>query len=134
MPSKENQLQVGFLTELGGIWDVGLSTSGALPLAIEAVNKDLREALHGYQLDFLWRDSGCHPGKALAAMSELLELGVDVFIGPSCSWSSEPTRLLSSNRGVPQVPCGVHLTPVCHQLPLAIQRLLNSTFVEPNVC
>ena len=85
----------------GGRWDGGRTNSAAVPLAIDFVNKD--PSLLGYKIAFIWRDSQCSAGKALAAMSELLDAGVDVFIGPGCSVACEPTQLLASNRNILQV-------------------------------
>ena len=68
---------------MGGGWDGGRTSSAALPLAIDVVNK--YPSLEGYRIGYVWRDSRCNAGKALAAMSELLDIGVDAFIGPGCS-------------------------------------------------
>ena len=43
------------------------------------------------------------PGVALGGMAELLDMGVDAFIGPACSGACGPTQLLASNLGLPQV-------------------------------
>ena len=93
---------LGFLTPMsGGIWDGGRTNSGALTLAVKHVNSE--GLLGDYSLNYLWRDSQCDAGKALAAMSELLDAGADVFIGPGCSTACEPTQLLVSNRDLVQV-------------------------------
>ena len=83
-----------------GQWDAGRTMSGAVPLAIEYVNE--QKLTENFEIAFVWRDSQCNPGKALAAMSELMELKVDAFIGPGCSVATEPTQLLASNRGFAQ--------------------------------
>ena len=86
---------------MGGQWDGGRTNSGALVLAMQQVNNST--LLGEYKMDFLWRDSGCDAGKGLGAMSELLDEGVDAFIGPGCSLVCEPTQLLASNRNTLQV-------------------------------
>ena len=96
-----NKLLLGFLTPMSGGWDGGRTSSAAIPLAIDVVNKD--PSLQDYRVGFVWRDSQCDAGKALAAMSELLDIGVDAFIGPGCSIACEPTQLLASNRNLLQV-------------------------------
>ena len=101
-------MTIGFLSAMTGAWDIGRVISGALPLAIDAVNANLAVELEGYELGYVWRDSGCNPGQALAGMGELIDLNVDFFIGPACSSACEPTQLLASNRGVPQVRRSSH--------------------------
>ena len=86
---------------MAGAWDAGRTHSGALPVALRKANRYL--ALYDYHLDYVWRDSQCDAGKSLAAMSQLLDMGVDAFIGPGCSLACEPTQLLASNRNVLQV-------------------------------
>ena len=95
-------LKMGFLVPFGGGWDGGRRMAGAMPLAVERINSD-PNILKDYTLEYIWRDSRCNAGKSLAAMSELLDLGVDVFIGPGCSAACEVTQWLASNRGLFQV-------------------------------
>ena len=82
------------------------SLSGAVPVAVDVINSYFIKARQGdtaYNFSFVWRNSGCDPGVAVGAMSELLEQGVDVFVGPGCSAACEATQLLASNRHTAQV-------------------------------
>ena len=90
----------------GKSWNPGRTHSGALDLAVDVVNA--AGWLGQYRLGYKWRDSQCDAGKGLAAMSELLDVGVDAFIGPACSIVCEPTQLLASNRGLLQAHPNAH--------------------------
>lgn len=103
-------LVLGFLTPMGGGWDGGRTHSGAVPVAIKKANQDPYLLSQGYQFAYAWKDSQCNAGRSLAAMSELLDIGVDVFIGPGCSTACELTQLLASNRNLVQVR--PHLFPI----------------------
>ena len=104
--SEERKLVIGFLTPMGGSWAIGPTSNGAVPVAIEKANRYPElQGEGGYRLDFVWRDSGCDAGKALAGMADLLELGVDVVIGPACSIACEPVQLLASSQELLQVVC-----------------------------
>ena len=99
--SSQYTLELGFMTSITGeSWNGGRTHSGALALAVDVVNA--AGWLGQYRLGYKWRDSQCDAGKGLAAMSELLDVGVDAFIGPACSIACEPTQLLASNRGLLQ--------------------------------
>ena len=92
---------LGYLTPMTGSYTGGILTSAAVPIAIDKVNTEY--LIEGYWLEYSWRDSSCNAGKGLSAMSDFLEEGAAVFIGPSCSIACEPSQLLASARKVVQV-------------------------------
>ena len=94
-------LTIGFLVSMSGPYTGGMTMASTIPIAIDDLAGD--PLLHGYRLKYLWRDSGCYPGKALQSMTELLNEGVDVIIGPSCSYCCKPTQYLASTLKLAQV-------------------------------
>ena len=116
------ELVIGFLTPMEGAWNAGQTISGAVPVAVDFVNSFFYKTDIAYNVSFVWRNSGCDPGVALGAMSELLEHGVDVFVGPGCSAACEATQLLASNRHTAQV----HIFSIPISLPLCGFAVKNS--------
>ena len=94
-------LLIGFLVPMDGAWDIGTTMASALPMAVDNLQED--PSLAGYNVTWMWRNSECRPGAALAAMTELLQKGADILVGPGCSTSCEPTQLLASTINLAQV-------------------------------
>ena len=97
----EQALLIGFLVPMDGAWDIGTTMASALPMAVDNLQED--PSLAGYNVTWMWRNSECRPGAALAAMTELLQKGADILVGPGCSTSCEPTQLLASTINLAQV-------------------------------
>ena len=95
----EKTLKIGYMVPMTGSWDIGRSMAAAVPVALDALDPSL---MGGYKLEYTWRNSSCAPGHALAALTSLLAVGVDVLIGPACSVACEPTQLLAATTNIPQ--------------------------------
>ena len=100
-------IHLAALIPVTGSWSAGLSTAGAIALAVKQVNAD-KLLLPGRVLEYNWADSGCSPKQALVAMGELLgeEVHISAVIGPTCSAACEVTSYLSSGYELPQISWG----------------------------
>ena len=87
MYAVDTSITLGALLPLSGDgWPLGYTIVGALPLAVERVNKD-PSLLPGHKLTYRWRDSACNAADALRGLGSLTSDGhaIDAVIGPGCS-------------------------------------------------
>ena len=94
-------LKVGYLVPMTGSWDIGTAMASAVPVALEEIEQ--RGLFAGFSVQMIWKDSGCSAGTGLAALSDLLNEGVDVLVGPACSVACQPTQMLAAAKNISQV-------------------------------
>ncbi|HME88384.1 MAG TPA: ABC transporter substrate-binding protein [Chthoniobacterales bacterium] len=78
--------KVGVLVSLTGTWfTLGKNTVAALQIAEEQLEADAISQHGGYRFKFFVRDTQLDPAKALTAIQDLDERGVQIIIGPQSS-------------------------------------------------
>jgi branched-chain amino acid transport system substrate-binding protein len=78
--------KVGVLVSLTGNWfTLGKNTVAALRIAEEQVEADAISQRGGYRFQFFVRDTQLDPSKALEAIKDLDQRGVQIIIGPQSS-------------------------------------------------
>ena len=92
---------MGYLVPMSGSWDIGTAMAAAVPVALEDIVQ--RGLFSGFTIETVWKDSGCSPGTGLAALSDLLNEGIDFLIGPACSVACQPTQMLAAAKKISQV-------------------------------
>ena len=88
---------------LGALLPHNYSGSGALPLAVEQINRDAT-LLPGLTLKYQWEEGSCSPfegfGKLQTAGLRLHDQDMHALIGPMCSKGCIPTGLLTKGKNL----------------------------------
>ena len=102
----KEEIVIGFVGALSGPWQIlGWTGQVGIDIAVEEINQ--AGGVNGIPIRIVYKDDGADPTQALTAVTELVENdGIDVFIGPSTSGSSnaiypylEENGILSFNGG-----------------------------------
>ncbi len=77
-------------------WKVGGQIASAMILGLKEIKK--RQLLHGYEIEWIWRDSYCQAGSGMAVAVDMWESvdHLDGIIGDGCSIVCQPQALLAA--------------------------------------
>ncbi len=89
-------------------WHIGGIIGSAIVLGIREVHR--RQLLPGYEIEWIWRDSHCEPGRGLAIAVDMWASveDLDGIIGDGCSVVCKQQGLLAAAWGIPVVSWACH--------------------------
>jgi len=100
--SPREPLRIGFLGGLSGrVADLGEAGRNGAQIAVEEINK--AGGIDGRSVELVVRDDAQTPGKAIAAVNELIAARVEAIIGPMTSAMAEVVLPITERAGIVMV-------------------------------